>query len=59
MCVLLIKNLFGQDDDRHYVDLTTFGFFQGGMLDVHMINFMLPTGPVDGEVCYSILLLTF
>ncbi|XP_049884726.1 protein GPR107 [Pectinophora gossypiella] len=42
------------DDDRHYVDLTTFGFFQGGILDVHMINFMLPTGPVDGEYGFTL-----
>ena len=39
-----------QDDERRYVDLTTFGFFQGGVLDVKMVNFMMPSGPVYGEV---------
>ncbi|XP_045458260.1 protein GPR107 [Melitaea cinxia] len=41
------------DDERHYVDLTTFGFFQGGILEVHMINFMLPSGPV-GEYGFTL-----
>ncbi|XP_026316354.1 protein GPR107 isoform X2 [Hyposmocoma kahamanoa] len=62
LCLLLtvavvtgrIHKLFLTDDDRHYVDLTTFGFFQGGMLDVHMINFMLPTGPVEGEYGFTL-----
>ncbi|CAK1588495.1 unnamed protein product [Parnassius mnemosyne] len=42
------------DDERHYVDLTTFGFFQGGVLDVRMINFMLPSGPVVGEYGFTL-----
>ncbi|XP_047543710.1 protein GPR107 [Vanessa atalanta] len=41
------------DDERHYVDLTTFGFFRGGILEVHMINFMLPSGPV-GEYGFTL-----
>ncbi|XP_045510438.1 protein GPR107 [Colias croceus] len=42
------------DDERHYVDLTTFGFFQGGILDVHVINFKLPSGPVLGEYGFTL-----
>ncbi|XP_068625699.1 protein GPR107 [Battus philenor] len=42
------------DDERHYVDLTTFGFFQGGVLDVRMINFMLPTGSVSGVYGFTL-----
>ncbi|VVC94277.1 unnamed protein product [Leptidea sinapis] len=42
------------DDERHYVDLTTFGFFQGGILDVHMINFKLPSGPVLGKYGFTL-----
>ncbi|KAM3968650.1 LOW QUALITY PROTEIN: protein GPR107 [Aphomia sociella] len=41
------------DDDRHYVDLTTFGFFRG-VLDVRMINFKLPSGPVSGEYGFTL-----
>lgn len=39
-----------KDDGRRYVDLTTFGFFKGGILDVEMVNLRLPSGPVQGEV---------
>ncbi|KAF9791492.1 hypothetical protein SFRURICE_010966 [Spodoptera frugiperda] len=39
-----------QDDERRYVDLTTFGFFKGGILDVKMVDFMMPSGPVYGEI---------
>ncbi|KAJ2953999.1 hypothetical protein O0L34_g2212 [Tuta absoluta] len=42
------------DDERHYVDLSTFGFFRGGILDVHMVNFMLPAGTVDGEYGFTL-----
>ncbi|CAH2226878.1 jg20379 [Pararge aegeria aegeria] len=42
------------DDERHYVDLTTFGFYEGGILDVHVINFMLPSGPVYGEYGFTL-----
>ncbi|XP_072930795.1 protein GPR107 [Epargyreus clarus] len=42
------------DDERHYVDLTTFGFFQGGILDVHMVNFKLPSGQVLGEYGFTL-----
>ncbi|XP_023949176.1 protein GPR107 [Bicyclus anynana] len=42
------------DDERHYVDLTTFGFYQGGILDVHVINFVLPSGPVYGEYGFTL-----
>ncbi|KAI8431124.1 hypothetical protein MSG28_001174 [Choristoneura fumiferana] len=38
-----------RDDERHYVDLTTFGFFQGGILDVRMINFKLPKAVKRGQ----------
>lgn len=39
-----------QEDERRFVDLTTFGFFKGGILDVKLVNFMMPHGPVYGEV---------
>ncbi|XP_014366359.2 protein GPR107 [Papilio machaon] len=42
------------DDERHYVDLTTFGFFQGGVLDVRMLNFKLPSGPILGEYGFTL-----
>ncbi|CAB3226473.1 unnamed protein product [Arctia plantaginis] len=56
-CVLLISvtvyarihKLHLTDDERQFVDLTTFGFFRGGVLDVQMVNFMMPSGPVYGE----------
>lgn len=37
-----IHKLTIMDDDRHYVALSTFGFYQGGILDVKLENFMLP-----------------
>ncbi|XP_034839319.1 protein GPR107 [Maniola hyperantus] len=42
------------DDERHYVDLTTFGFLKGGVLDVQVINFKLPSGPVYGEYGFTL-----
>ncbi|XP_013149519.1 PREDICTED: protein GPR107 [Papilio polytes] len=42
------------DDERHYVDLTTFGFFQGGVLDVRMLNFKLPSEPILGEYGFTL-----
>ncbi|XP_063838040.1 protein GPR107 [Ostrinia nubilalis] len=49
-----IHKLVLSDDERHYVELTTFGFFQGGILDVHMVNFKLPSGPVNGEYGFTL-----
>ncbi|KAL0902188.1 hypothetical protein ABMA27_000120 [Loxostege sticticalis] len=49
-----IHKLLLSDDERHYVELTTFGFFQGGVLDVRMVNFMLPSGPVYGEYGFTL-----
>ncbi|XP_073956123.1 protein GPR107 [Choristoneura fumiferana] len=42
------------DDERHYVDLTTFGFFQGGILDVRMINFKLPKAVKRGQYGFTL-----
>ncbi|XP_063546592.1 protein GPR107 [Cydia strobilella] len=42
------------DDYRHYVDLTTFGFFQGGVLDVRMVNFKLPSNVEPGEYGFTL-----
>ncbi|CAG9558483.1 unnamed protein product [Danaus chrysippus] len=49
-----IHKLSLSDDERHYVDLTTFGFYQGGILDVQMVNFRLPSGPVYGEYGFTL-----
>lgn len=49
-----IHKLHLTDDDRRYVDLTTFGFFEGGILDVRMVNFMMPSGPVYGEYGFTL-----
>ncbi|XP_041987347.1 protein GPR107 [Aricia agestis] len=42
------------DDVRHYIDLTTFGFYQGGVLDVHLVNFHLPPGPATGTYGFTL-----
>lgn len=49
-----IHKLLLSDDERHYVELTTFGFFQGGVLDVRMVNFMLPSGLPLGEYGFTL-----
>ncbi|KAJ8737937.1 hypothetical protein PYW08_000532 [Mythimna loreyi] len=49
-----IHKLHLTDDERRYVDLTTFGFFKGGVLDVKMVNFMMPSGPVFGEYGFTL-----
>ncbi|XP_011556070.3 protein GPR107 [Plutella xylostella] len=49
-----IHKLALTDDDRRYVDLTTFGFYQDGILDVHLVNFKLPSGPVQGEYGFTL-----
>ncbi|XP_060809549.1 protein GPR107 [Amyelois transitella] len=49
-----IHKLLLTDDERHYVDLTTFGFLRGGVLDVKVVNFMLPAGPVYGEYGFTL-----
>ncbi|KAL4717442.1 hypothetical protein ACJJTC_000591 [Scirpophaga incertulas] len=49
-----IHKLLLTDDDRPFVDLTAFGFFQGGILDVSMVNFKLPSGPVTGEYGFTL-----
>ncbi|XP_075990677.1 protein GPR107 [Anticarsia gemmatalis] len=62
LCVVLIAvTVYGRihklhlsDDERRFVDLTTFGFFAGGILDVQMVNFMLPAGPVYGEYGFTL-----
>ncbi|XP_021185798.3 protein GPR107 [Helicoverpa armigera] len=62
LCVLVvaatvscrIHKLHLSDDERRYVDLTTFGFFKGGILDVKMVNFMMPSGPVYGEYGFTL-----
>lgn len=42
------------DDERRFVDLTTFGFFRGGILDVQIVNFMMPSGPVYGQYGFTL-----
>ncbi|KAJ0184034.1 hypothetical protein K1T71_000457 [Dendrolimus kikuchii] len=49
-----IHKLHLTDDERRYVDLTTFGFFEGGILDVRMVNFMMPSGLVNGEYGFTL-----
>ncbi|CAG9789003.1 unnamed protein product [Diatraea saccharalis] len=49
-----IHKLLLLDDERHYVELTTFGFFQGGILDVRMVNFMLPSSVPRGEYGFTL-----
>ncbi|CAH0401851.1 unnamed protein product [Chilo suppressalis] len=49
-----IHKLLLLDDERHYVELTTFGFFQGGILDVKMVNFMLPSSVPHGEYGFTL-----
>ncbi|XP_053624447.1 protein GPR107 [Plodia interpunctella] len=58
---IVVANVLGRihklqltDDERHYVDLTTFGFLRGGVLDVKMIDFQLPAGPVYGEYGFTL-----
>lgn len=33
---------FFQGDDRRYIELTDFGFFEGGLLEVKIEDFYLP-----------------
>ncbi|XP_026736116.1 protein GPR107 [Trichoplusia ni] len=62
LCILLIAatvscrihKLHLSEDERRFVDLTTFGFFKGGILDVKMVNFMMPSGPVYGEYGFTL-----
>ncbi|KAH9634676.1 hypothetical protein HF086_000648 [Spodoptera exigua] len=62
LCVLVvaatvscrIHKLHLSDDERRYVDLTTFGFFKGGILDVKLVDFMMPSGPVYGEYGFTL-----
>ncbi|XP_022833084.1 protein GPR107 [Spodoptera litura] len=49
-----IHKLHLSDDERRYVDLTTFGFFKGGVLDVKLVDFMMPSGPVYGEYGFTL-----
>lgn len=35
---------FLQDDRRRYIELTTFGFLKGGILDVRLENFKVKKG---------------
>lgn len=43
-------DLIFQDDDRRYIALSTFGFYQGGVLEVKLSNFLLPMDDIDGTV---------
>ncbi|XP_055714161.1 protein GPR107 isoform X2 [Phlebotomus papatasi] len=52
-CLLVIPAILGRkhhleikDDYRRYIALSTFGFYQGGILDVKFLNFQVP---VDEE----------
>lgn len=62
LCIVLVSvTVYGRihklhlsDDERRFVDLTTFGFFRGGILDVQIVNFMMPTGRVYGEYGFTL-----
>lgn len=41
-----------QDDVRRYIALSTFGFFEGGTLDVNLYNFRVEDGR-EGETVSS------
>ncbi|XP_030027782.1 protein GPR107 [Manduca sexta] len=49
-----IHKLHLTDDERRYVDLTTFGFFTRGILEVRMVDFMMPSVPVYGEYGFTL-----
>lgn len=49
-----IHQLHLTDDVRRSVDLTTFGFYTGGKLDVQMSNFQLPEGAVTAQYGFTI-----
>ncbi|XP_077300928.1 protein GPR107 [Arctopsyche grandis] len=42
------------DDDRRYIALSTFGFYQGGVLEVKLSNFLLPVDDVDGTYGFTL-----
>ncbi|GAB0092225.1 protein GPR107 [Sergentomyia squamirostris] len=51
MCLIFIPSIYGRkhhlevrDDYRRYIALSTFGFFEGGILDVKFLNFQVPVG---------------
>lgn len=44
-----------QEDDRRYIALSTFGFYQGGILEVKLSDFLLPEDDLDGTVSSYIL----
>lgn len=47
-CSFTTKKMFiFQKDDRHYITLSTFGFFKGGILTVNLTNFKFE--PVDAN----------
>lgn len=48
-----IHKLLLTDDQRKYVDITTFGFLERGILEVNLVNFMMPSGPF-GEYGFTL-----
>lgn len=47
-------NCFFQNDERRYIALSTFGFYQGGILDVKLSNFQIDPGQVQVESIVSL-----